>query len=122
MTRNVSLSDTTLHNTVIASSYWYWNCTIAALFYAAELGHDVLVQELISKGAEVDVVSSKGTTPLFSACQAGYTRTVGVLVAAGASVRPTDDSGINPLMIASMRYVGELTSCLATASLIYHRY
>lgn len=76
----------------------------SALFYAAELGHDVLVMELISKGATVDVVSSGGTTPLFSACQAGFTRTVAVLVGAGASVKPTDKNGINPLMIASMRY------------------
>jgi ankyrin repeat protein len=76
-----------------------------ALFYAAELGHDILVAELIKKGATVDIVSSAGTTPLFSASQAGYTRTVAVLVEAGASVEPTDESGVNPLMIAAMRLV-----------------
>lgn len=51
----------------------------------------------------MDIVSSKGVTPLFSAAQAGFTRTVAVLLEAGAGVEPTDDSGINPLMIASMR-------------------
>ena len=74
-----------------------------ALFYAAELGHDVVVAELIKAGANVDVVSSHGTTPIFSACQAGYTRTVAVLLEAGASVSPTSESGVNPLMIAAMR-------------------
>ena len=75
--------------------------------------------ELIRKGADVDIVSSKGVTALFSAAQAGYTRTVEVLLEAGASVTPTDDSGINPLMIAAMRleimlsklYVTEITVC-----------
>ena len=63
----------------------------------------MVVSELISKGARVDVVSSGGSTPLFSASQAGFTRTVGVLLEAGARVEATDQSGINPLMIAAMR-------------------
>ncbi|KAI0536649.1 hypothetical protein GGR58DRAFT_380186 [Xylaria digitata] len=64
-----------------------------ALSWAAEKGHQEIVQLLIEKGADVDEKDSSSRTPLSWATQNGHQKIVQLLVEKGADVDEKDSSG-----------------------------
>jgi len=60
---------------------------VAPLHYAARMGHDDVIEFLISEGAQVDIEStSKGNTPLQLACGAGHIAAAELLLAGDADI------------------------------------
>jgi ankyrin repeat protein len=70
------------------------------LYAAATAGRADMVRDLIATGANVDKVSSRGTTPLIDAAFGGHSETVRVLLAAGAQVDLAINKGTTPLIAA----------------------
>ncbi|XP_041379485.1 ankyrin repeat domain-containing protein 50-like [Gigantopelta aegis] len=62
------------------------------LHYAAEKGHNAIVEILIKYKADVNCVDENGTTPLHYAVNRGYTDVVQVLLKYGADVNIQDDA------------------------------
>ncbi len=76
-----------------------------ALFYAAGMGDEVLVDRLLKLGAQVDARDSSGATPLIAAMRNPATKwsTAKMLIDAGAAINATDINGRTPLMEAVLR-------------------
>ena len=72
-----------------------------ALHYAAVNGHNVLVEVLLSWGAQVNQQNYLGTTPLHVACQEGHLLCVLTLLKAGASITLPNDPGVLPIHCAA---------------------
>ena len=72
-----------------------------ALHYAALNGHSVLVEALLSWGAEVNRQDYLGTTPLHFACQEGHLLCVLTLLKAGASLTLPNYQGSLPIHFAA---------------------
>ena len=72
-----------------------------ALFRAAGLGHEAVVEALLSWGAIVDPQDHAGATPLNAACQEGHLACVLALLKAGASVSLPDNLGFLPIHVAA---------------------
>ena len=68
-----------------------------ALHGAAAIGHEALVEALLSWGAIVDPQDHAGLTPLHLACQDGHLACVLALLKAGASLFKTDIKGALPI-------------------------
>lgn len=71
------------------------------LSIACSEGHEVVVLDLLSHGASVDIPSSTGWTPLCSACGEGCLRAVGALLKHGAAITARTANGSSPLWIAA---------------------
>jgi len=71
------------------------------LFFAAQGGHLTVVQELLVKGAEIDLPSNEGGTPLFVSCQCNHLAVVKELVQRGANIHSRMKDGSSPLFVAS---------------------
>lgn len=83
-----------------------------ALHYAAKLGSEHTVQQLIQSGADANVLTKTKHTALRSAAAQGHTAAVTVLIAGKARVNIPDVKGVNPLhaaaSIGSMEVVAAL--------------
>ncbi|XP_078263564.1 ankyrin repeat domain-containing protein 45 [Rhinoraja longicauda] len=80
-----------------------------ALFAAAILGHSEVIQELVTRGANVNEQTSRGYTPLHCAAAWGKQESLKALVGLGANIRITNFRGEKPCDIAK-RY--SMTDCL----------
>ena len=76
-----------------------WRGQTASMWAAAE-GHAAVVAPLVAAGADVDVRSDGGFTPLAFAVRAGHGDTVEALVKAGADVDLALPDGTSPLHLA----------------------
>lgn len=75
---------------------------VVALHLCTENGHLAMTIDLVKAGAEVDVKTSCGLTPLHYASQKGCcSEVVAVLIEAGASVDSRDREGWTPLNLAA---------------------
>lgn len=72
-----------------------------ALHYAAKLGSEHTVQQLIKAGADANVLTKTKHTALRSAAAQGHTAAVTVLIAGKARVNMPDVKGVNPLHAAA---------------------
>ncbi len=73
---------------------------LSYLHLAAKQGYASLAQHMIAKGAQVDLQSNRGSTPLHLAVKKRSPETIAVLIANGADVDIPDDSGNTPLHLA----------------------
>jgi ankyrin repeat protein len=64
-----------------------------ALHDAASLGHCAVIELLLSAGADVNVRSASGWTPLMRACNTGKLAAARLLLAAGADTDARNDEG-----------------------------
>jgi len=72
------------------------------LLEAAKAGSTAKVEQLLSKGANVNAKDEDGSTALIAAAREGHTKTLKVLIEAGANVKTKDNGGITALMIAAV--------------------
>ena len=72
-----------------------------ALHYAANLGHNAIVEVLISSGAKIDPQDHRGQTPLDAACKEGHLPCALTLLKAGASTTLPDNEGQLPIHVAA---------------------
>lgn len=73
---------------------------ITALGLAIKAGQADIVNELLSRGADVNAKNNAGQSMLFLACWRKHKPIVKTLLAAGAKVDDADQRGWTPLMIA----------------------
>lgn len=74
-----------------------------ALMQAAQQGHSAVVKELLSAGADLEVVSEKGRdTALTLACASGRLEVVRLLIARGAQVEHRNANDYTPLCCAAL--------------------
>jgi len=59
-----------------------------------------MVELLIAKGANVNVTSDSGSTPLIVTTVGGYMDVIEILINQGANINAKDDLGRSPLHIA----------------------
>ena len=71
-----------------------------ALFRAAALGNAALLEELIRDGANVNILSRNGFTPIHRAAQNGHTQVVKILLAHGAQTDPRTNDKMKPIDLA----------------------
>ena len=64
------------------------------MIIACHNGHVDAVRLLLDKGAEVDRVNKKGSTPLYIACQSGHVDVARLLLEKGAEVNQTNNGGL----------------------------
>uniref|UniRef100_A0A8K9V2J5 Transient receptor potential cation channel, subfamily A, member 1b n=1 Tax=Oncorhynchus mykiss TaxID=8022 RepID=A0A8K9V2J5_ONCMY len=76
------------------------------LHRATIFDHTELAEYLISKGADIDYIDSKGLSPLLLATNCGAWRTVALLLSKGANVNIKDQSGCNFLHLAILQPKG----------------
>ena len=82
---------------IVSRSGW------TALHYAASVGDDAIVRQLLAHGAQIDARSppaSGSFTPLMMAVREGRDDTVDLLLAAGASVAVRNGEGLTAVQIA----------------------
>lgn len=79
-----------------------WGECGSLLHFAAEEGHDSVVDLLLEFGASVSEVNAECQTPLHVAAMNGHKYIVGRLISEGASTSVTDDDGQSPLHAAAM--------------------
>jgi ankyrin repeat protein len=70
------------------------------LFIASSYGDADIVQKLLDKGDNTNIVDKNGNTPLHGAVQAGHIDIVDLLLKNGANVNITNTNGYTPLYIA----------------------
>jgi ankyrin repeat protein len=68
---------------------------------AAEHGHLAIVQDLMRRGASVNVHDFDGVTPLILACSNGHRRVAHALLEGGASPTTADDDGVTALHVSA---------------------
>jgi len=73
------------------------------LMAAAVHDHNLLVVELLQRGASTEVVQHTGSTALSLASMRGSLRAVQLLVQAGADVNAADSMGVTPFMGAAIK-------------------
>jgi len=71
------------------------------LVIAAKMGHDLVVDNLLGAGADANLATRQGTTPLLAAAQNGHGTVVDSLLEAGADSDQATDAGLTPLCIAA---------------------
>ena len=69
-------------------------------FSTAALRRDKTVESLIQKGADVNLCTDDGISPLWTACYEGHENTAQLLLNNGAEVNLCTDDGISPLWTA----------------------
>jgi ankyrin repeat protein len=72
-----------------------------ALYYAAERGHNVVVQRLVERGADIKLTGRSGVSPVAAAAYAGRDSIVTMLLAHGADGHGPDDTGKPPVVYAA---------------------
>lgn len=65
----------------------------SALEWAAERGHESTVRTLLAYGADANLASKCGSTPMLWACRHGHLSIMELLFAAGASIHAKDEYG-----------------------------
>ena len=73
------------------------------LSYAAQGGHEAIVQQLLARGADIEAKDRFGQTPLSFAAQGGHEAVVQQLLAQGADIEAKARAGRTPLSFAAMR-------------------
>lgn len=86
-----------------------------AVYLAAAGGHEIVVAELISHQADVNIPNSHGVSPIYIASQSGYVKVVERLLQAGARLTPVE--GITPLMVAAIRGNSNVVKLLGNSSI-----
>ena len=71
-----------------------------ALMYAADAGHDAIVERLLEAGGDFSLKNAAEVTPLHLAAQRGRTQVVQRLLEAGADFQVRDANGRTPLFLA----------------------
>lgn len=71
-----------------------------ALLRASAHGKLALAEELVSTGADVNITSSNGFTPLHRAAQHGHVTVVEFLLSKGAKLKPASKDHDTPLSLA----------------------
>ncbi len=71
-----------------------------ALFKASAGGKLALLKELLAEGADINVTSQNGYTPLHRACQNGHADIVGFLLSSGANATAESKDHETPLSLA----------------------
>ena len=74
---------------------------MTALYEACQSGHRDIVKLLLDHGADANLASSTGNTPLMVACTHGHTDIVRMLLKAGAKIEDHNENGHTPLMEAA---------------------
>lgn len=64
-----------------------------ALYQSASLGYSDIVSGLVKAGADINVKSLDGSTPLIALCREGNIKSAGILIENGADMNMTDNSG-----------------------------
>ncbi|CAG2112218.1 unnamed protein product [Medioppia subpectinata] len=72
----------------------------SAIHYAADYGHKDIIEYLIGKGVELNVVDKHGITPLLAAIWEGHTECVRLMIAGGAHKSGQTPDGKNYLEAA----------------------
>ena len=85
---------------------------LTPLHHAARLGHIEIIDILVSKGADVNILSSNRETPLHSAALTGKRDAAAWLIEKGASVDVGNKAGYTPLILAVMRGHGDFAGLL----------
>ena len=75
---------------------------VTALGCASLMGHEVIVKQLIENGANINLLTDFGSTPLIMACNGGNIRIVRYLVEHGADVNTSNNNNHTCLMFASV--------------------
>ena len=70
------------------------------IFAAVELNDVDMVKRLLEAGAEVNLKTSTGDTPLFYAARGGYKTIVEMLIAKSADINSKNNNGLAPLHLA----------------------
>jgi len=89
--------------------------TISRLHLFARLGEAAYVQNIINRGAPVNILNAYQQTPLHEAVQSYNLATVKVLLRAGADVHAVDINGNTPLHLAATKKCPEIVSALLDA-------
>ncbi len=89
--------------------------TISRLHLFARLGEAASVQNIINRGAPVNILNAYQQTPLHEAVQSYSLATVKVLLRAGADVHAVDINGNTPLHLAATKKCPEIVSALLDA-------
>ena len=76
---------------------------VTALGCASLMGHEVIFKQLIENGANINLLTDFGSTPLIIACYGGNFGIVRYLVEHGADVNTSNNSNATCLMIASVK-------------------
>ena len=83
-----------------------------ALFKASANGNLVLLKELVGEGANINIVSQNGYTPLHRAAQNGHTEVVKFLLSKGANAEMESNDGETPLTLAVKNGRNDINSIL----------
>ena len=83
-----------------------------ALFQASAQGNQELAKELVADGANVNVTSSKGYTPLHRAAEYGHKDLVEFLLKNGANADAMSKQGETPLSLAEQKRHDDIVMCL----------
>jgi len=86
-----------------------------ALMYAAQLGSNEVVQDLLQAGAKTEARNRKGSTALMLAVEHRKPETVALLLESGADPNVVDKSGYTPLIAAVAREDPEIMRRLIAA-------
>lgn len=70
------------------------------MHYAADLGHQEAIQQLIGEGANLNLKDKHGNSPLFYAVRKGRQDLIELLIGAGANINAQNIDGITPLHLA----------------------
>lgn len=74
-----------------------------ALMHASKRGRFSAAEYLVSKGAEINTLSSRGNfSPLILAAGAGYEEVVELLLSWGGNINIRDEKGVTPLLAATI--------------------
>ena len=73
----------------------------SSLFIASQLGFCIIIDILLKHGANVNVLTGDGRTPLMAASKYGHVEAVGMLLSAGASLEILDKDGDTALRYAN---------------------
>ena len=83
-----------------------------ALHMAVENGHELVVQHLLTRGANADALSADGRTPLQLALESGNESITQLLILRGADVNANVASGETPLSVAVGNHCSSLVRLL----------
>ncbi|PQE30996.1 sex-determining fem-1 protein [Rutstroemia sp. NJR-2017a WRK4] len=70
------------------------------LLWAAGQGHNIVVKQLLERGANLETIGEDGQTPLSSAAKKGHNSIVEQLLEKGANIEAIDEFGQTPLLWA----------------------
>ena len=87
-----------------------------SLLKAAESGDLEMISLLINSNAEVNMIDSKGRTPLHLATEKSHLEIISMLVLYGADTDIADNKGVTPLYMAVQQNNSEIVSALIDAN------